>query len=93
MKTLKRAEYKKFVEDHILRPYQTDISKSDKPLNFNIQWYNSIPALVEDNDEWQECVFGRISKIYDFIESDYFPVGPVGHCILAGMKHHGVKII
>lgn len=92
MKSLKRQEYKKFVEAHILRPYQTHIFKSDKAVNFNTQWYNAIPAFVEDNDEWQELVFSRISKIYDSIDADYFPAGRVADCILAGMKHHGVTI-
>lgn len=92
MKHLKRQEYKKFVEEHILRPFQGAISDSDRALNFNVQFYNSIPQMVEDNGDWASWVFERISKIFDSIDADYFPSGPTSMCILSGMQHHGVKV-
>ena len=92
MKQLKRQDYKKFVEQHILRPFQGMISDQEKAIDFSLDWYNAIPLLVEDNDDLQEAVFSRISKIFDSIDGDYLPDGPAGMCILNGMQHHGVKI-
>ena len=92
MKQLKRQEYKKFVEAHILRPYQTSISDSIKCLNFNSQWYESIPELIEDNEEWAQMVFSRIAAIYESIDGDYFPVGRVQMSIVSMLDAHGVKV-
>ena len=90
MKQLKRQEYKKFVEQHILRPYQSMISESDKPLNFTNEFYNSIPRLVEDNKEWADNVFERISNIYGSIDGDYFPKGRAAITIITNLQWHGV---
>ncbi len=92
MKALKRQEYKKFVEQHILRPYQRRISTSEKPLNFTKEFYNSIPQLIEDNDEWKELVFDRISKIYNSIDGDYFPAGRTAMCLCSGFQEYGIKV-
>ena len=50
MKQLKRQDYKKFVEQHILRPFQGMISDQEKAIDFSLDWYNAIPLLVEDNE-------------------------------------------
>ena len=93
MKTLKRQEYKKFVEQHILRPYQGMLFDSDKSLNFTSEFYTLLPQLIEDNDEWATCVFNRISDIYKSIDGDYFPQGRTAMVIVAGLQAHGVNVI
>ena len=92
MKELKRQEYKKFVEQHILRPYQGMIHDSEKALNFSNDFYNTIPGLVEDNEEWATCVFNRIAHIYSSIDGDYFPQGRVAMCIVSALQAHGVDV-
>ena len=92
MKVLKRQEYKKFVEQHILRPYQGMIKSSDKALNFSDMFYDSIPQMVEDNLEWADNVFERISKIYKTIDGDYFPAGPTQMCIASNLAARGVNV-
>ena len=92
MKELKRAEYKKFVEQHILRPYQDMIFDSEKALNFTKKFYDSIPALVDENEEWADCVFNRISDIYSSIDGDYFPQGKAQMVIVVWMGRKGVKV-
>ena len=92
MKTLKRQEYKKFVEENIIRPYQGMISDSDKSLNFTEGFYNNLPQFIEDNDEWATCVFNRIARIYKSIDGDYFPSGRTSMVLAAGLSAHGVDV-
>ena len=93
MKTLKRQEYKKFIEQHVIRPYQSMISNNEKALNFTSDFYNSLPQLIEDNDEWATCVLNRIALIYSSIDGDYFPQGRTQMALASGLQAHGVNVI
>ena len=93
MGTLKRQEYKKFIEQHVIRPYQSMISDSEKALNFTNDFYNSLPQLMEDNDEWATCVLNRIAFIYSSVDGDYFPQGRTQIALTSGLKAHGVNVI
>ena len=55
-------------------------------------FYDAIPQMVEDNLEWADNVFERISKIYKTIDGDYFPAGPTQMCIASNLAARGVKV-
>lgn len=91
---IKRQEYKEFVQAHIFRPYQSSIFPTMRhDFVMHDADYKIIPHLVEQNPEWAEMVFNRISKIIDSIQSDFFPKGETRNCLLEWMKSKGVQII
>ncbi len=93
MKHLENTTYKKFVEQHILRPYQNDIIDAKKPVNFTAATYRILPDYFNKNPAWCERVFSRIAKIYDTVDADVFPVGITRMIILMKLHDKGVKIV
>ena len=90
---IERTEYKKFVEKHILRPYQSDIMDADEPVDFSAGLYEQIPYLMEVRKNWKQKTFSRIARLNLVIDAGIFPSGMVGTLILAELHHFGIKII
>lgn len=93
MEYLKNDVYKKFVEQHILRPYQSNIVETKIPLVYTMGAYCILPDYFNDFPIWREKVFSRISEIFSSVDANVFPPGLVGMIILVEMHKKGVKII
>ena len=92
-KHLESTVYKEFVRDHILRPYQTTlVGNTEKSLDFTQTLYDSIPKLVDTYPEWTEMVFGRISEIFEIIDTGVFPSDLPAMVILTECAKRGVEI-
>ncbi len=89
---VERTEYKSFVVDHILRPYQSDILDKDEPVCFSEEMYEHIPNFL-NNNAWRIKTFNRISRLDMRLDAGIFPDGMTGTLILAELHHFGVQVI
>lgn len=90
---IERTEYKRFVEAHILRPYQDMIFPNEsRALHFSSDFYESIPELLDQYPVWADHVFDRLAQIFDFVEFEFFPTGTPRAAITNRLFDRGVKI-
>lgn len=92
MTVIERNEYKRFVEQHIIWPYQDNAyySSDDSNIKFSDWIWWDLPNKFSDHPEWREKVFLRIAECFDNIEYGFFPDDLTGASILALMVNHGV---
>lgn len=91
-KTLKRTEYIKFIETHILRPYQNKLTDKKEPFTYSKEAYNRLPEILYKCPDWRELVINRLAKIYDSVDFDFFPTDNTAIAILHYLNMQGVHI-
>lgn len=98
---LKNEQYKKFIEQDILRPYQnlilsaepgTGLGQQGKSVNFTYKLYAQIPEFATNHPEWFHLVAQRLARIYESIDVSFFPVDLTAGFLKYRLLHYGIKI-
>lgn len=91
-KILRNDVYKKFIFDHILKPYQNLAFDMNKPIS-DMSYYTNIIDTCRNNPNWERAVFSRIANIYGKIEKSIFPDDVTSSFIQAKLIQYGVELI